>query len=77
MWLGMGLDQREDLVHVIARRKIGAGAAQDHEADLLRFARNGAHVLAQRFEHVLRERIEFIGAIERQRRHTAAVFPSH
>ena len=43
---------------------------------VLGLARNRIDVLFQRLEHVLGQRIEFLGTIQRQRRRTAAIFPS-
>src|SRR6202035_2598154 len=73
---GMGFYLLENLIHIVARREIGAGTAQNDETDFARLARNGIHVFCERFEHVLRQRIQLLGAIQRQRRHTAAILPS-
>src|SRR6202044_2547507 len=74
--LGMRLHMLEHFMHVVARREVITRTSQDHEADWLRRARNAVHVMSELFEHVSRQRVEFLGAIQRQRCDPAAVLTS-
>ena len=76
MRFGAGLDLLEHFAHVISRREIGARAAQDDQADALRLSGNVVQVHIQRLEHILRERVQFLGTVEGQGRHPAVILPS-
>src|SRR5277367_6953824 len=66
----------EHLAHVVARRKVAARTAQDDQTDGLGLARDGIGVHLESFEHVFAQGIQFLGAIQRERRRATVILPA-
>src|SRR5271157_6591548 len=74
MRLGVRLDVRKDLLHIVARREICSGSSQDDKTYFSGLARNCLDVVVQRLEHGLRKSVQLLRSINCQSGSATTIF---